>query len=303
MQHQFNSQSTKGDKNTGSSSNLTNYLDKEIENNWFNAEQQGIKTDQVTTEIDQYARGQLGKNDIKFYEVQYMPSHKEQQAIIEHATGRNDVSDWQQLSPGEQEKVKASFAEYVREAQNIQAKNYNREGIGSGKDLKYFAKIETQRKFKGTDEEVKSGKYKQGDLKPGLQMHAHVIQSRKTADKKIKISPLANARKATAKNPVKAGFDRNDFTNKIEQAFDKQYNHKREIQETYEWQKANKFNRLERKHELENAPKKEVLEKIDTYLQSKQGNTIRDRVDFEKAMRDREREQNRDQNRDRGVSR
>jgi hypothetical protein len=293
MQHQFNSQSTNGDKNTGSSSNLTNYLDKEVQNNWFNAERQDIKTDQVKNEIDSNAKGGVKKTDIKFYEVQYMPSHKEQQAIIEHATGRNDVSDWQQLSPGEQEKVKASFAEYVREAQNIQAKNFNKEGIESGKDLKYFAKIETQRKFKGTDEEVKSGKFKQGDLKPGLQMHAHVIQSRKTADKKRMISPMANARKVSAKNPVKAGFDRQIFTNNIEQAFDKKYNHTREIKETYEWQKANKFNRLDRKMELENQGQKTFLEKRNAYLYNNPQGTP--------SLVERSRDQ--EQNRDRGMSR
>jgi len=291
MQHQFNSQSTKGDKNTGSSSNLTNYLDKEVQNDWFNAEQQGIKTDQVTNEIDSNAKGGVKKTDIKFYEVQYMPSHKEQQQIIEHATGKKDISDWQQLSPGEQEKVKASFAEYVREAQNIQARNFNKEGIESGKDLKYFAKIETQRKFKGTDEAVKSGKYKQGDLKPGLQMHAHVIQSRKTADKKRMISPMANARKVSAKNPVKAGFDRQAFTNNIEQAFDNKYNHTREIKETYEWHKANKFNRLDRKTELENQGQKAFLEKRNAYLQA---NPDRTPSLVEKSKE-------KEQNRDRGI--
>tara|TARA_B100002049_G_scaffold236470_1_gene223276 strand:- start:5869 stop:6750 length:882 start_codon:yes stop_codon:yes gene_type:complete len=293
MQHQFNSQSTKGDKNTGSSSNLTNYLDKEVENNWFNGEQQGIKTDQVKIEIDSNAKGGVKKTDIKFYEVQYMPSHKEQQQIIKHATGKKDISDWRQLSPGEQEKVKASFAEYVREAQNIQARNFNKEGIESGKDLKYFAKIETQRKFKGTDEAVKQGRAKQGDLKPGLQMHAHVIQSRKTADKKRMISPMANARKVSAKNPVKAGFDRQAFTNNIEQAFDKKYNHTREIKETYEWQKANKFNRLDRKIELENQGQKSFLEKRNAYLQDSPGKTP--------SLVEKSKEK--EQNRDRGLSR
>jgi len=250
MNTQFNTTSS-GGGNTGSSANLTSYLDKEQENAWFNATEKDIKTEKVTAEIDGMGRGGMKKEEWGFIEIEYNPSAKEQQTIIQTATGRSDVSDWNQLNQGEKEQVKAEFAEFVRDAQDIQAKNYGREKVQGGEDLKYFAKIETQRRYKGLDERVKRGEVKQGQLKEGLNMHAHIVQHRKTSDKKTKLSPQAKAREQSKANPSKAGFDRNSFYNKLEQKFDQKYSHSREIKETFEWQKANKLNRREDKQLLE----------------------------------------------------
>jgi hypothetical protein len=254
MNTQFNTTST-GGGNTGSSANLTSYLDKEQENAWFNATDKDIKTEKVTAEIDGMGRSGMKKQEWGFIEIEYNPSAKEQQTIIEAATGRTDVNDWNQLSQAEKEQVKAEFEEFVRDAQDIQAKNYGREKVQSGEDLKYFAKIETQRKYKGTDERVKKGEVKQGQLKEGLNMHAHIIQHRKTPDRKTKLSPQAKARKSSVNNPAKAGFDRNAFYNKIEHHFDQKYNHTREVKESFEWQKANKLNRREDMQLLEDRAK------------------------------------------------
>lgn len=257
MHTKFSTSSVKGG-NTGSSASLTNYLDKEQENNWFNATENDIKTKTVQTEIDQNGKGQLGKEDWKFVEIEYNPSQKEQQEIIQHATGRADVTEWNQLSTEDKLKVKGEFAEYVREAQHIQAKNYNRENIQDGTDLKYYGKIETERKYKGTDERVKNGKVKQGELKEGLNMHAHIIQSRKANDRKTKLAPTSKHRGSSTKNKIQQGFDRNEFINKVEQKFDERYNYNRPLKESFEWQKANKLNRLDVKNELEkNAQQKE----------------------------------------------
>jgi hypothetical protein len=254
MNTQFNTTST-GGGNTGSSANLTSYLDKEQENAWFNATDKDIKTEKVTAEIDGMGRSGMKKQEWGFIEIEYNPSAKEQQTIIETATGRTDVNDWNQLSQTEKEQVKGEFAEFVRDAQDIQAKNYGREKVQGGEDLKYFAKIETQRRYKGTDDKVKRGEVKQGQLKEGLQMHAHIVQHRKTADKKTKLSPQAKARKSSVNNPAKAGFDRNEFYNKIEHHFDQKYNHSRGVKESFEWQKANKLNRREDMQLLEERAK------------------------------------------------
>ncbi len=250
MYTQFNISSVAGG-NTGSCNNLANYLDKEQKNEWFNEESKNIKTKEVKSEIDRYGRGQLSKNDWKFVEVEYNPSKSEQQQIIYQATGKENVKNWNELSPEEKSKVKDEFKEYVIQAQNIQAKNYNRENIKSGADLKYYGKIETQRKYKGTDIEVIQGRAKQGDVKEGLNLHAHIIQSRKAKDKKTKLSPMSKHKKQSSKNKIQQGFNRNEFYNKIEEKFDKKFDYQRGIKETFEWKKANKLNRLEDKKELE----------------------------------------------------
>ena len=228
--------------NTGSSKGLANYLDKEQRNGWFDHQKEDIKSEEVVQQIDRNGKGQLGKKDWKFVEVEYNPSHKEQQKMVEVATGKKGVNSLGELNAREQAAVKDEFRQYVRAAQDSQAKNYNRKNINKGADLKYYAKIETERKYKGTDEDVKSGKVKQGDLKKGLNMHAHIIQSRKAADKKTKLSPVSKHRKQTDKNKIQQGFDRNKFAKQVEKDFDKKFSYNRNVKETLEYKKANKAN-------------------------------------------------------------
>jgi hypothetical protein len=236
--------------NTGSSKALANYLDKEQQHGWFDHTKEDIRSEDVVRNIDQNGKGQLGKNDWKFIEVEYNPSHKEQQKIVELATGKKGVQSFRDLNPKEQQQVKDKFREFVRTAQDSQAKNYNRGNINSGADLKYYAKIETQRKYKGTDDAVINGQAKQGDLKEGLNMHAHIIQSRKAVDRTTKLSPVSKHRKQTDKNKIQQGFDRNVFAKKIEQDFDKLYGYGRDVKETLEYKKAHKNNDLEMKRTL-----------------------------------------------------
>ena len=294
MYTQFNTSSVKGG-NTGSSGNLVNYLDKEQQNEWFNDESKKIDSSTVKTEIDRYGKGQLGKEQWKFVEVEYNPSQQEQQQIIYESTGRNDVKEWNELSSAEQEKVKADFKEYVIEAQTIQAKNYNRENIKNGADLKYYGKVETQRKYKGTDQEVKQGKAKQGDLKKGLNLHAHIVQSRKAKNKKTKLSPESKHKKESSKNVIKQGFNRNEFYNKIEHKFDEKFDFKRDVKQSFEWQKANKLNRLDEKKNLENKQEQPHSEKRQEYLRE-----YREYQKTEKLEQTREKEKQ--QNKNQGYS-
>lgn len=251
MHYKFNTSDRKKNSNTGSCSKLVNYLEKETKGGWFNNEKDNINADEVQNEIDAYGKGQIKANEWKFVEVKINPSHKEQQIIIEKATGRKDVNEWEELTNSEKKKTIDEFKNYINKTQDEQAKNYNRKNIKSSDDLKYYSKIETQRKINGFDEEYKKGEYKQGELKKGLNLHAHTIQSRKAKDKKTKLSPESKHLKESEKNVIKQGFDRNLFANKIESAFDEKYNNQRNLQETYEWRKANKYNRLEQKMYLE----------------------------------------------------
>ncbi len=101
---------------------------------------------------------------------------------------------------------------------DIYAQNFNKKDGTSknltGKDLVYFAKIEENRYYKGTDEEVKQGVAKQGDVLPGDNTHVHIIVSRTDRSKKIKLSPLANSKKL---------FSRESFKLKSCKHFDENY--------------------------------------------------------------------------------
>lgn len=234
MYNSFTSNSAKGG-NLGSCKRLADYLDKEQKNNWFNHEELDINSRYVIKEIDRYGKGQIKKHQWKFCEIEYCPSHEEIEHLIYKATGRTGLEDWEELTPEEQEEVKGYFIDFVRIAQDSQAENYNRSGINSGADLKWFAKIETIRRYRGYDEEVKQGIAKSGERKKGFHLHCHIIQSRKAMDKKTQISPLSKNKNVSKTNNIKQGFDRNRFKTQLEKDFDTLYQYKRGSWETFEF--------------------------------------------------------------------
>ncbi len=225
----------KANGNVGSCFSLAKYLDKEIKGEWFNSSQNIFDTKYIISQIDKNGKGQLKKTDWKFVEIEYNPSFKETQQMIKIATGRTDVIEWKQLSPAEQQATKSVFMEFVQNAQTEQAKNYNRENISTGADLLWFGKIETKRKYKGFDKDVKNGIAKSGQLKKGLNLHCHIIQSRRCINKKVKLSPLSSQKKQSSKNPIQQGFDRNKFKGTLENLFDNQFNYSRNQTETFEY--------------------------------------------------------------------
>jgi hypothetical protein len=113
---------------------------------------------------------------------------------------------------------KAKLKAYTREVMDIYAAGFNKKDGGSkgltGADLVYFAKLEDNRYYKGTDEEVKQGKAKQGDPLPGDNTHIHVIVSRQDKEKQTKLSPLVNNKKL---------FSREGFKTKCCKHFDENY--------------------------------------------------------------------------------
>jgi len=206
--------------NTGSCGQLTDYLEKENQKLgkkelWFDQGRDDIGPDQVKSGIDNNV-AKLKKTEAKFYLINISPSGKE----LEHIN--NDP-----------EKLKA----YAREVMKEYAENFNK-GL-SGKDVKYYGKIEYNRYYTHEDPEVKQGLRKRGEVKEGNHMHAQLIVSRKTADNGRLISPMTNHRGSNAGHSQKFGqFDRLELTERCEKAFDRTFGYERELTETFRYRKV-----------------------------------------------------------------
>lgn len=218
MPHVNFSRSAKGGGNKGGVGRLVNYLEKENSDKalldkelFFSHNQDGVMPDTVEHEIDNNVKG-LGKNDQKFYEFSVSFSNKE----LEHLESNG-----------------GDVKEYVRDVMDEYAKNFNRDGIESGNDIKYFAKIEHQRRYpdkaynddlkalykhnfevkdrmrslkvNGDEKGIKAAEnaYMRnsdgevilpGNLKDGRNTHVHIVVSHKDARMEKKLSPLANHR-------------------------------------------------------------------------------------------------------------
>lgn len=208
---------------SGSSIYLVNYLEKE---NYLDEERTQLKPEserefffsetedrvtpsEVTSKIDSNKRNLLKKDD-KYFLVNISPSQDELRHI---------GSDPKKLK----EYTKAVMGEY--------AKNFNK-GLES-KDLVWYAKLEREREYKHTDQEVKLGEKKVGEKKPGNNMHVQVIVSRKCAKNERKLSVRNNSREENPNRPIKGntGFDRVQFSLKSIKQFDEMYQYPRQVNE------------------------------------------------------------------------
>ena len=219
--------------NSGSSSNLVEYLSKEEEGHFFNKNSIETPAEQVQKEIDGNV-SKLTKNEDKFYMLSFSPSEYELKQMI----GR-DIKDISELTPEEIIKVKKDLEQFTHKGMDNYAKNFNRENIKGREDLVYFGRVETERTYKHYDKEVREGTAKAGEKRPGLQFHVHVIVSRKSADGKVKLSPNTRFRGATWQRDgqnVTRGFNytnftqdcHNDFKQEFNINYDKYYNYTRE---------------------------------------------------------------------------
>ena len=92
------------------------------------------------------------------------------------------------------------------------AQNFKRTRIESSNDLLWYGKLEHNRYYHHTDEEVKQGIAKAGQAKTGEQMYIQIIVSRKDITNKIKLSPMNNSRGRNKQHSAKLGqFDRVTF--------------------------------------------------------------------------------------------
>ena len=192
----------------GSSRRLADYCEHEdIERmeqgiyteGFFNLTNDNMYKSQVIKDIDSNI-GQLLKTDAKFYAIHVSPSEKELRA----------------MGSTEQEQTEA-MKRYIREVVIPEyAKNFNK-GL-SAEDVKFYGKIHFSRDRSNNE----------------LNMHGHLIVSRKDQSNKIKISPLTN-HKNTKKGTVKGGFDRKNLFQQAEQGFDKLLGYDRQLAETFEY--------------------------------------------------------------------
>ncbi|WP_418439448.1 DUF5712 family protein [Barnesiella intestinihominis] len=194
--------------NAGSCRQLANYMEHEdlerIEKGiytegFFNLTDDNIYKSKVIKDIDSNI-GQLLKTDAKFYAIHVSPSEKELRA----------------MGNTEQEQAQA-MKHYIREVFIPEyAKNFNK-GLSEA-DIKFYGKIHFDRK--SSDNE--------------LNMHCHLIVSRKDQTNKKKLSPLTN-HKNTKSGIIKGGFDRVNLFQQVEQAFDKLFCYERQQTESFNY--------------------------------------------------------------------
>ena len=210
--------------NAGSCQQLANYLEQEdlerlekviYTEGFFNLMEDNIYNSKVIKDIDSNI-GQLLKTDAKFYAIHVSPSENELRA----------------MGNTEQEQAKA-MRRYIREVFIPEyAKNFNK-GLSEA-DIKFYGKIHFDRKRSDNE----------------LNMHCHLIVSRKDQANKKKLSPLTN-HKDTKNGVVKGGFDRVNLFQQAEQGFDKLFSYDRQHSESFDYHNTMKNGSISEQLELQ----------------------------------------------------
>ena len=203
--------------NVGSSRQLANYMEHEdLErmekgtyiDGFFNLTEDNIYKSKVIKDMDTNI-GQLLKIDAKFYAIHVSPSEKELRA----------------MGNTEQEQAEA-MKRYIRKVFIPEyAKNFNK-GL-SEIDIKFYGKIHFDRSC--------------SDNK--LNIHCHLIVSRKDQANKKKLSPLTN-HKNTKNGIIKGGFDRVNLFQQAEQGFNKLFGYDRQQSESFNYHNTMKNNSI-----------------------------------------------------------
>lgn len=166
---------------------------------FFNLTDDNIYKSQVIKDIDSNI-GQLLKTDAKFYAIHVSPSEKELRAM-----GNTELEQAEAMK------------RYIREVFIPEyAKNFNK-GL-SAEDIKFYGKIHFSRNRSDNE----------------LNMHCHLMVSRKDQSNKKKLSPLTN-HKNTKKGAIKGGFDRKNLFQQAEQGFDRLFGYNRHPTESFEY--------------------------------------------------------------------
>ena len=211
--------------NAGSCRQLASYVEHEdlermekgiYTDGFFNLTEDNIYKSKVIKDIDTNI-GQLLKNDAKFFAIHVSPSEKELQA----------------MGNTEQEQAEA-MKRYIREVFIPEyAKNFNK-GL-SEEDIKFYGKIHFDRNRSENE----------------LNMHCHLIASRKDQTNKKKLSPLTN-HKNTKNGVIKGGFDRVNLFRQAEQGFDKLFGYDRQLSESFDYHNTMKNGSISEQLELQN---------------------------------------------------
>lgn len=211
--------------NAGSSRQLASYMEHEdlermkkgiYTNGFFNLTEDNIYKSKVIKDIDTNI-GQLLKNDAKFFAIHVSPSEKELQAMGNTEQEQAEAMKW-----------------YIREVFIPEyAKNFNK-GL-SEEDIKFYGKIHFDRNRSENE----------------LNMHCHLIVSRKDQTNKKKLSPLTN-HKNTKNGVIKGGFDRVNLFRQAEQGFDKLFGYDRQLSESFDYHNTMKNGSISEQLELQN---------------------------------------------------
>ena len=210
--------------NAGSSRQLANYLEHEdlermekgiYTEGFFNLMEDNIYKSTAIKDIDSNI-GQLLNTDAKFFAIHISPSEKELRV----------------MGNTEQEQAEA-MKHYIREVFIPEyAKNFKKELSVS--DIKFYGKIHFDRNRSRNE----------------LNMHCHLIVSRKDQSNKKKLSPLTN-HKNTKNGIVKGGFDRVNLFQQAEQGFDKLFGYDRQQTESFDYQNVMKNGSISEQFELQ----------------------------------------------------
>ena len=210
--------------NAGSSRQLVSYMEHEdlermekgiYTDGFFSLTDDNIYKSKVIKDIDSNI-GQLLKIDAKFFAIHVSPSESELRA----------------MGNTEQEKAEA-MKRYIREVFILEyAKNFNK-GLSEA-DIKFYGKIHFDRSRSDNE----------------LNMHCHLIVSRKDQSNKKKLSPLTN-HKNTKKGTVMGGFDRVNLFRQAEQGFDKLFGYDRQQSESFDYHNTMKNGSISEQLELQ----------------------------------------------------
>jgi len=188
---------------------------------FFNLTDDNIYKSKVIKDIDNNIK-QLLKTDAKFYAIHVSPSESELRA----------------MGNTEQEKAEA-MKRYIREVFIPEyANNFNKEL--SEADIKFYGKIHFDRSCSDNE----------------LNMHCHLIVSRKDQANKKKLSPLTN-HKNTTKGVIKGGFDRVSLFQQAEKGFDKLFGYNRLQAESFDYHNTMKNGSIDDKLKMQEQELKE----------------------------------------------
>ena len=257
--------------NTGSCRQLASYMEHEdlermekgiYTDGFFNLIEDNIYKSKVIKDIDTNT-GQLLKTDAKFYAIHVSPSEKELQA----------------MGNTEQEQAEA-MKRYIREVFIPEyAKNFNK-GLSEA-DIKFYGKIHFDRSRSDNE----------------LNMHCHLIVSRKDQANKKKLSPLTN-HKNTKNGVIKGGFDRVNLFQQAEQGFDKLFGYNRQLSESFEYSNTMKNGSIDDKLKMQEQELKEPKQyftgekKKEVFQSSEKENNISCNLDSKAGEKHSYRQQN-----------
>ncbi|WP_302322948.1 DUF5712 family protein [Bacteroides congonensis] len=216
--------------NAGSCRQLASYMEHEdlermekgiYTDGFFNLTEDNIYKSKVVKDIDTNI-GQLLKTDSKFFAIHVSPSESELRA----------------MGNTEQDKAEA-MKRYIREVFIPEYANNFNKGLSEA-DIKFYGKIHFDRSRSDNE----------------LNMHCHLIVSRKDQANKKKLSPLTN-HKNTKNGVIKGGFDRVNLFRQAEQGFDKLFGYNRQLSESFEYANTMKNGSIDDKLKMQERELKE----------------------------------------------